>query len=176
MSETLSVIAFASGLLGSVLGLVSLFYFLNDRIVRPRIIFKMCYNAGGGIYCTRYPFQESERIATAIGSGLPVFPGIEVINIGRASFVVDEVGVTRTRSLKNRHVLFEDLALPETKRPHKLNPGESVVLYTTQTSIFDLDRELGYAYASTSTEKTYYRPVKNYKHVMSRIERLRRVP
>src|SRR5208337_955144 len=141
MSEALSTIAFASGVLGSVLGLVSLFYFLNDRIVRAKVVFKICYNAGGGIVGMRYPFDDpSERLTKALRSGVPLFPGIEVINVGRASFVVDEVGVTSARSMKGRGLLFPDLVLPDIKPPYRLGVGDSITLYATNQDIFALDR------------------------------------
>ncbi len=57
MNEVFAVIGFASGLFGSVLGILTFLYFLNDRATRLRILLKMSYNAGGGMYNIRYPLR-----------------------------------------------------------------------------------------------------------------------
>ncbi len=170
MNEVFAVIGFASGLFGSVLGILTFLYFLNDRATRLRILLKMSYNAGGGMYNIRYPFVDfSDRVLAAETAGRTLCPGIEVINIGRSVFVIDEVGFALKKNLRvGRHMMFPDLVLPDMKRPFRLNPGESLVLYATETSIFDLERGINYIYATTSTEKTVFKRLSKFRLVMAK--------
>ena len=168
MSNAFEIIGFGMGLLGSVLGIISFLYFLNDRIARVRIYFKMSIKFNNVIYNSRFPFTDySKELIANEKMGINLFPGIVVINIGRSVFVVEEVGFTIKRSINNRFMLAENITLPEMKRPYRLNPGDLINLYATQISIFDLPTNIKYVYVITSTEKIVFKRLKNFKKVMA---------
>ena len=75
--------------------------------------------------------------------------------------------------MKGRGLLFPDLVLPDIKPPYRLGVGDSITLYATSQDIFALDRSVVYAYVQTTTEKMFFRRLKNYKKVMNFVESLR---